>query len=71
MQIVKRDQIRSKRAIKFNSLTWQKVNIKVSKSLKQILKYSFEPKNEQKYFYISALADKMRSNQKSSVRESK
>ena len=31
---------------------------KVSKSRKQILKFSFEPKNEQKYFCISALASK-------------
>ena len=32
--------------------------LKVSKSRKQILKFSFEPKNEQKYFCISALASK-------------
>ena len=30
--------------------------LKVSKSQKQILKFSFEPKSEQKYFCISALA---------------
>ena len=45
--------------------------VKVSKSQKKILIFSFEPKNEQKYFCISALAYKKRSNQKSSVRESK
>ena len=33
--------------------------LKVSKSQKQILKFSFEPKNEPKYFCISALASKM------------
>ena len=33
--------------------------LKVSKSRKQILKFSFEPKNERKYFCISALASKM------------
>ena len=44
---------------------------KVGKSRKQILKFSFEPKNEQKHFCISALAYKKWSNQKSSVRESK
>ena len=32
--------------------------IKVSKSWKQILKFSLEPKNERKYFCISALASK-------------
>ena len=32
--------------------------LKVSKSQKQILKFSFEPKNKQKYFCISALASK-------------
>ena len=46
-------------------------SIKISKSRKQILKFSFEPKNEQKYFCMSDLAYKRRSNQKSSVRESK
>ena len=38
--------------------------LKVSKSQKQILKFSFEPKNERKYFCTSALASKKRSNQK-------
>ena len=38
--------------------------IEISKSQKQILKFSFEPKNKQKYFCISALASKKRSNQK-------
>ena len=33
-------------------------HLKVSKSRKQILKFSFAPKNEQKYFHISALAYK-------------
>ena len=33
-------------------------NLKVSKSRKQILKFSFEPKNERKYLCISALASK-------------
>ena len=37
---------------------------KVSKSRKQILKFSFEPKNERKHFCISGLASKKRSNQK-------
>ena len=32
--------------------------IKVSKSQKQILKFAFEPKNERKYFCISAQAPK-------------
>jgi hypothetical protein len=32
--------------------------LKVGKSRKQILKFSFEPKNEQKYFCIFALASK-------------
>ena len=41
--------------------------VKVSKSRKQILKFSFAPKNERKHFCISALAYKKRSNQKSSV----
>ena len=45
--------------------------LKVSKSRKQILKFSFEPKTKQKYFYNSALDYKKRSNQKSSLRESK
>jgi hypothetical protein len=44
---------------------------KVSKSRKQILKFSLAPKNEGKYFCISVLAYKKKSNQKSSVRESK
>ena len=35
------------------------VVIKVSKSQKQILKFSFEPENERKYFCISALASKV------------
>ena len=35
------------------------------------LKFTFAPKTEQKYFCISALAYKKRSNQKSSVREAK
>ena len=34
-------------------------SLKVSLSRKQILNFSFEPKNEQKYFCISALASKM------------
>ena len=38
--------------------------LKVSKSQKQISKFSLEPKNERKYFCISALASKKRSNQK-------
>ena len=38
---------------------------------KGLFKISFAPKNERKYFCISALAYKKRSNQKSSVRESK
>jgi hypothetical protein len=33
--------------------------------------FSFAHKNERKYFFISALAYKKRSNQKSSVSESK
>ena len=33
--------------------------LKVSLSRKQILKFSFEPKTERKYFCISALASKM------------
>ena len=33
--------------------------LKVSKSQKQILKFSFEPKTERKYFCISALASKI------------
>ena len=33
--------------------------LKVSKSPKQIVKFSFEPKNERKYFCISALASKI------------
>ena len=33
-------------------------SVKVSKSRKQILKFSFEPKNKRKYFFISALAAK-------------
>ena len=41
--------------------------LKVSKSRKQILKFSLEPKNERKYFCISDLVYKKRSNQKSSV----
>ena len=45
--------------------------LKVSKSREQILKFPFTPKIEQKYFCISALAYKKRSNQKGSVRESK
>ena len=38
---------------------------------KGLYKFAFAPKNEQKYFCTSALAYKKRSNQKSSVRESK
>ena len=45
--------------------------VKVSKSPKQILKFLFEPKKERKYFCISNLSSLKRSNQKSSVRESK
>ena len=45
--------------------------LKVSKSRKQILKFSFEPENERIYFCISALAYKKRSNQKSSVSQIK
>ena len=44
------------------------LSLKVSKSQKQFLKFSFAPKNERKHFCISALAYKKRSNQKSSVR---
>jgi hypothetical protein len=33
--------------------------LKVSKSQKQVLKFSFEPKNERKYFCNSALVSKM------------
>ena len=36
-----------------------KIKIKVSQSRKQILKFSFEPKTERKYFCISALASKI------------
>ena len=36
----------------------QCVFLKVSKSRKQVLKFSFEPKNEQKYFCIFALTSK-------------
>ena len=35
------------------------LKLKVSKSRKQILKFSLEPKNERKYFCNSALASKM------------
>ena len=38
--------------------------LKVSKFRKQILLFSFEPKNEQNYFLISALASEYGSNQK-------
>ena len=38
--------------------------VKVSKFLKQIFMFSFEPKNERNYFLISALASKNGSNQK-------
>ena len=38
--------------------------LKDSKSRKQILKFSFAPKNKRKYFRISALAYKKMSNQK-------
>ena len=34
-------------------------SLKVSKSRKQILKFSFEPKSERKHFCISALASKV------------
>ena len=34
------------------------LRLKVINSRKQILKLSFEPKKEQKYFFISALASK-------------
>ena len=37
-------------------------NLKVSKTLKPILKFSFEPKNERKYLCISALAYKKKLN---------
>ena len=53
------------------SSSYSSGELKVSKSRNQILKFSFEPKNERKYFCISALAYKKRSNQKSSVGESK
>ena len=43
----------------------------VSSFRKDFLKFSFALKNEQKHFCISGLAYKKRSNQKSSVRESK
>ena len=42
-------------------------HLKVSKSRKQILKFSLEPINERKYFCISPLATKKRSNQKISA----
>ena len=45
--------------------------LKVSKSQKQILKFSFASENERKYFSMSALAYKKRSNQKTSVKKSK
>ena len=38
--------------------------LKVSKYLKQILKFSFEPKIKQNYFCILAIVSKKRSNQK-------
>ena len=36
-----------------------RIVLKVSRSQKQILKFSFEPKNERFYFCISGLASKM------------
>ena len=38
--------------------TGRKLGLKVSKYRKQILKFSFKPKNERKYFCITALASK-------------
>ena len=43
----------------FATAEFATAELKVSKSQKQILKFSFEPKNEQKYFCISAVASKM------------
>ena len=48
------------------SLT-SRTRLKVSKSQKQILKFSLEPKTEQKYFCISGIASKKRSNQKNTL----
>ena len=45
--------------------------LKVSKSRKQVIKFSSAPKKEQKYFCIPALDYNKRSNQKSSAKESK
>ena len=45
-------------------LLLQKAILKVSKFQKQIFLFSFEPKNEQNYFLISALASKNGSNKK-------
>ena len=46
--------------LNFPIFLYQATNdVKVSKSRDQILKFSFEPKNERKYFCISALASKM------------
>ena len=41
-----------------------KFKLKVSLFWKQISLFSFEPKTEQNYFFISALASKKSSNQK-------
>ena len=43
----------------FKQMSFPNTYVKVSKSQKQILKFSFEPKNERQYFCISALASKM------------
>ena len=46
--------------VSFEDGTAEMIKLKVSKSQMQILKFSFEPKNEQKYFCIFALASKIR-----------
>ena len=43
--------------------------VKVSKLQKQILLFSFPPKNERNYFLISALASKMGWIQKNEVKD--
>ena len=54
LKFVKWQQHRKKESQVFDP----KAVLKVSKSLKQILKFSSEPKNEQEYFCISAIASK-------------
>jgi len=61
----RRNSVENDKKVRTKKITKEQNYVKVSKSQKQILKFSFAPGNEWEYFWISALAYNKRSNQKS------